>query len=159
MVCCATPSSPLLSHLFLLTVGSLYRISLYLMFIFAFFGKHVHMRSFQMYSRIQLNEYQDWIYPTEGLNSLAHSKPSLQVALWSLVLKLASYLPKMYAKPLQTPPTAQLALIKACEHANWHLIVILLAMSCCECFCIICEVFQPKEQNGIVHSLDGYLET
>ena len=39
---------------------------------------------------------------------------ALKAAIRSSVPKLASYLLKRYAKTLQTPPTAQLALIEAC---------------------------------------------
>ena len=38
-----------------------------------------------------------------------------KAAIRSYVPKLASYLPKRHAKTLQTPPTAQLILIEACN--------------------------------------------
>src|SRR4029434_3346863 len=55
---------------------------------------------------------------------------TLKAAIRSSVPKLARLLPKRHAKTLQTPPTAQLTLIEACQHTNWCLLAVELAMSC-----------------------------
>ena len=58
---------------------------------------------------------------------LQHDIPKstvLKAAKRSSVPKLASKLPNKNAKTLQTPPTAQLTLIEACQHTNRCLLAV-----------------------------------
>ena len=48
----------------------------------------------------------------------------VKAAIGSPVPKLASKLLKRHAQMLQTPPTAQLALIEAWQHTNWCLLAV-----------------------------------